>query len=103
MTTPEKIDLLKQLDSRSMRHSKKFVAFLLMELLLGAMAILALKWQPSLGWPLAAFMVMTVLVMGFIAVMYIGKQADLEKFLKLAAIGTAKKEELLESSPSTTT
>lgn len=96
MTAMEKIDMLKQLDSKKMLHSKKFISFLLMELLLGAMAILALKWQPELGWPLSAFMVMCVLVMGFIAVMYIGKQADLEKFLKLAAIGQeiagAKKE-----------
>jgi hypothetical protein len=103
MTTPEKIDLLKQLDSRRMLQSKKFIAFLLMELILGSMAILALKWQPALGWPLAAFMVMCVLVMGFIAVLYIGKQADLEKFLKLAAIGVAKKEELTEASSSPTT
>lgn len=90
MTNLERVDLLKQLDSKSMVRSKKFLAFLLMELLLGAMSILALKWQPELGWPLSAFMVMCVLVMGFIAVMYIGKQADLEKFLKLAAMGLDK-------------
>lgn len=70
--------------------SKKFWAFLIMEALLFTLALMALKLQPNLGWPLSAFMVFTVFVMGFCAVEYVGKQADLDKFIRGAAIEMMK-------------
>jgi len=66
--------------------SKKFIAFLLMELLFCAMAMTALFTQPRLGWPLAAFMIGIVIVMGFIALSFNGKQAQLDTFVRAMAL-----------------
>jgi len=67
-------------------ESKKFVAFLLMELLLAAMAIIALFTQPQLGWPLAAFMLGVVITMGCIALVFNGFQAKLDMYVRAMAL-----------------
>ena len=67
-------------------RSKKFIAFFLMEVALLSMAVLALKWQENLGWPLAAFMVSIVFVMGFIAICFNGQQANLDMFVRGMAL-----------------
>ena len=55
--------------------SKKFLAWLIQQLIMGSMAITALIKQPSLGWPLAAFMGGLVFMMGVSTMWYLGKQA----------------------------
>jgi hypothetical protein len=67
-------------------RSKKFIAFFLMEAAMLLMAVLALKWQENLGWPLAAFMVSIVFVMGFIAISFNGQQASLDMFVRGMAL-----------------
>lgn len=62
--------------------SKKFIAFLLMELMLCAMSMVALFTQKELGWPLAAFMIGIVATMGSIALVFNGYQAKLDMFLR---------------------
>lgn len=66
--------------------SKKFKAFLFMEIWLGALAALALVTQPGLGWPLATFMSLIVLTMGAIALTFNGYQAALDKYFRGAAM-----------------
>ncbi len=88
MTNEDKsrrMEVLKSVE-KSWHQSKKFLAFIITESALVTMAILALKWQENLGWPLAAFMVTIVLVMGFISVAFNTKQATQDTFLRLAAI-----------------
>ena len=60
--------------------SKKFTAWILSEVALTAMAIVALLKQPSLGWPLATFMTGIVFVMGITTMWYLGKQAATDIF-----------------------
>ena len=66
-------------------RSKKFIAFIIVEVFMCAMAIVALFKQPELGWPLATFMVGIVFVMGFCAAWFIGSQAAVDKFVLGAA------------------
>ena len=70
--------------------SKKFLAFLITESFLLAIALAALKWQPALGWPLAATMLAIVLVMGFIAVAFNTTQAKLDSYVRVAALAAGK-------------
>ncbi len=67
-------------------QSKKFVAFLLMELLLSGMAIVALLSQPQLGWPLAAYMLGVVVTMGCTALVFNGYQAKLDMYIRGMAL-----------------
>jgi len=82
MTEEEKVT--KELDHRQKTlkksekpayQSKKFLAWLIQQLIMGAMAITALVKQPELGWPLAAFMCGIVFMMGVSTMWYLGKQA----------------------------
>jgi hypothetical protein len=66
--------------------SKKFIAFLIMELLLSAMAVVALFKQNDLGWPLAAFMLGIVITMGVIAMTFNGYQAKLDMYVRAMAL-----------------
>jgi roadblock/LC7 domain-containing protein len=70
--------------------SKKFLAFLITEALLFTIAIAALKWQPDLGWPLAATMLAIVLIMGFVAVAFNTNQAKLDSYVRVAALAAGK-------------
>jgi len=56
-------------------ESKKFVAWLINQLLLTALATTALIAQDELGWPLAVFMTLIVLTMGLSTMWMIGRQA----------------------------
>ncbi len=62
--------------------SKKFMAWLLFEIFMTAMAITALIKQPELGWPLASFMVGIVLMMGVATMWYLGKQAAVDSAIR---------------------
>lgn len=78
-------DKLKSLE-KPIHMSKKFMFAIFAILILAMMAVIALLKQPELGWPLAAFMTGIVFVIGFIVVITIGRQADVDKFVRLAAI-----------------
>ena len=69
--------------------SKKFLAFLIMELLLAGLAGFALWKQPGLGWPLSMFMTFIVVTMGAVAFGFNGQQAALDKYMRGAAIALA--------------
>lgn len=83
---PEHIEkLVSQFEKPAMK-SKKFKAFLFMEILLGGLAVVALVTQPDLGWPLATFMSLIVVTMGAIALAFNGYQASLDKYFRGAAL-----------------
>lgn len=65
--------------------SKKFLAFLLCLIILAGLAITALITQ-NVGWPLAAFMLAIVLTIGFLGVGFVFSVAQLDKYVRLAAI-----------------
>lgn len=67
-------------------ESKKFIAFLLMEIMFCAMSMVALFEQDSIGWPLSAFMTGIVIAMGFIALSFNGKQAQLDMYVRAMAL-----------------
>ena len=85
MTKMEKKEMTHEVFEKAWFQSKKFIAFALTEALMAMMAIVALKHQANLGWPLSAFMTGIVFVMGFVAVVFLGKQTDLDKFVRMAA------------------
>ena len=85
MTHQERKDLASGYEKSHFR-SKKFVAFLIMEVMLCSMALVALFTQKNLGWPLAAFMTGIVIVMGFIALSFNGKQAQLDMYVRAMAL-----------------
>jgi formate/nitrite transporter FocA (FNT family) len=90
MTKMEKTEMTHEIFEKAWYASKKFIAFALVEVLMAVMAIVAVKHQANLGWPLSAFMTGIVFVMGFVAVVFLGKQADLDKFVRMAAIQTGQ-------------
>lgn len=63
-------------------QSKKFIAFLITEVLLAGLAVAALLSQDSLGWPLSGFMIAIVLSIGAVAFGFNGQQAALDKYLR---------------------
>lgn len=85
MTNKERTELAGVYE-KPWHNSKKFVAFLLMEVMFCAMSIIALLTQPQLGWPLAAFMTGIVIVMGFVGLSFNGKQAQLDMYVRAMAL-----------------
>lgn len=85
MTHVERKDLAGSYEKR-WHQSKKFIAFLLMEIVFCAMAMTALFTQHDLGWPLAAFMTGIVIAMGFLALAFNGKQAELDMYVRAMAL-----------------
>lgn len=85
MTSEQRESLVKHFEKKPLQ-SKKFIAFLFMEILLGALAMVALFTQPQLGWPLATFMSLIVVTMGAIALTFNGFQAALDKYFRGAAL-----------------
>jgi hypothetical protein len=85
MTGKQRIALATKFE-KPWHKSKKFVAFLIMEVLLSALAIVALFTQPQLGWPLAAFMLGVVVTMGCIALVFNGYQAKLDMYVRGMAL-----------------
>ena len=70
---------------KSALKSKKFLAFLLCILVLAGLAVIALIFQ-DIGWPLAAFMLAIVFTIGFLGVGFVFSVAQLDKYVRLAAI-----------------
>ena len=69
--------------------SKKFIAFVLMEVFLGGLvfyALYALRMAPDIAWPLAAFMMGLVVTMGSIALTFNGYQANLDMYVRGMAL-----------------
>lgn len=77
MTHEQKQVVLKHVEKKP-HQSKKFVAWLIQQLLMSAMAIVALVKQDSLGWPLASFMGGIVFMMGISTMWYLGKQSAVD-------------------------
>jgi hypothetical protein len=63
---------------KSAHKSKKFLAWLIQQVLMSGMAIVALIKQPELGWPLASYMGGIVFMMGISTMWYLGKQAAVD-------------------------
>ena len=84
-----KHDIMKIVE-KAWYQSKKFLAFLIVESMLFTMAVLALKWQANLGWPLSTFMLAIVLIMGFIAVAFNLQQSKVDSFVRVAALAAGK-------------
>lgn len=85
MTDKERKDLAGSYE-KPWHRSKKFIAFLLMEIVFCAMAMVALFTQAQLGWPLAAYMTGIVIAMGFLALAFNGKQAQLDMYVRAMAL-----------------
>lgn len=85
MTNSDRKDLAKHYEKR-WHESKKFIAFLLMEFLLAALAALALLKQPNLGWPLASYMTAIVTAMASIALVFNGYQAKTDIVVRSLAL-----------------
>ena len=66
--------------------SKKSILVFLVEIMLFSLAVMALRWQDNLGWPLAAFMVSITFAMGFILLVYIGKQSMVDAYTRGMAL-----------------
>lgn len=90
MTKMERKELMHDVFEKGWAQSKKFIAFFLVDAMLCAMAIIALIKQDEIGWPLSAFMVGIVFVMGFVAVSFNSRQADVDKFVRMAALNYKK-------------
>ena len=87
MTKEERVDAHKKNFEKNVFTSKKSVLVFMVEVMLFVLALMALRWQPDLGWPLAAFMVCVVFTMGFILLVYIGKQSMVDAFTRGIALG----------------
>ncbi len=81
MTNQEKQQALGLVEKKPLR-SKKFVAWLIQQVIMASMAIVALVKQPSIGWPLASFMSGIVFAMGASTMFYLGKQAALDSTVR---------------------
>ena len=92
MTNAERQTALDAVEKNPLK-SKKFLAWLIQQLLMAAMAIVALVTQKGLGWPLASFMVGLVFMMGASTMWYLGKQAALDTAVRgFAMLDSASKE-----------
>ena len=69
--------------------SKKFVAFLVGEvswkLLMGLLIGMSIREAKIDAW-VAAILLSMIVISGFLEVVYIGKQADLDRYVRVAAI-----------------
>jgi hypothetical protein len=75
-------------------QSKKFLAWLIQQLLMTGMAVVALIKQESLGWPLSSFMGGIVFMMGISTMWYLGKQAAVDSVVRGYAFAGDKIEKL---------
>lgn len=66
--------------------SKKFLAFLIMELILGSLAFYVFFRFQTVEWPMSALLMTIIMNMGFIAVAFNAKQAELDKYVRFAAL-----------------
>jgi hypothetical protein len=70
-----------------MLQSRKFVAFLVAEITWKVLAGLVLFWgKDSISGQVWALLLAIIVVAGFVEVLYIGNQAALDKYIKVAQI-----------------
>ena len=81
----EKPLMLTQMEKR-WYQSKKFIAFLIMEMIFSSLVVLALFWQKDFNWPIAGFLTSIVFSMGFIAVAFNSKQAMVDMYVRGMAL-----------------
>ena len=93
MTNKERLETLDVLEKKWFQ-SKKFIAFLIMEIVFTAILVLALKWQEEPGWPAYSFLIVVVFCMGFIAISFNSKLAHLDLFVRSIALMGEIPEEL---------
>jgi len=73
--------------SKSPLQSKKFVAFLISEVLWKAVLLLVLFWgKDAIPHQVWAIMIAVILVAGFVEALYIGGQAALDRYIQVAQI-----------------
>lgn len=73
--------------SKSPLQSKKFVAFLISEILWKIVLLLVLFWgKDAIPHQVWAIMIGIILVAGFVEALYIGGQAALDKYIQVAQI-----------------
>jgi hypothetical protein len=95
MTTEERKEAINSFEKKA-RHSKKFIAWLIQQILMTGMAVVALIKQPELGWPLASYMGGIVFMMGISTMWYLGKQAAVDSAVRGYAMVGKGVEELKE-------
>lgn len=81
----KEVEILKTFE-KEWYQSKKFIAFLIMETVFFITVILTLKWQNDFGWPICTFLGTIIFCMGFIAVAFNGKLAELDMFVRGIAL-----------------
>lgn len=79
-------------------ESKKFIAFLLMEVALGALMFYTVYRNLEIGWPVTTVLIALIFNMGFIAVAFNAKQAELDRYIRLASLVGSASGRLKESS-----
>ena len=93
MTDEQRVDVLKEVE-KPWHKSKKFFAFLLMEIFLGLLLFILIfftkKAEDSvLSWQESALAITLVFTMGFIALAFNSKQAALDQYIRgIALTGT---------------
>ena len=91
MTNEQKKEALESVEKKP-QHSKKFLAWLIQQVLMCGMAIVALIKQPEIGWPLASYMGGIVFMMGISTMWYLGKQAAVDSAVRGYAMLNGKKD-----------
>jgi hypothetical protein len=91
MTDEQKKETLSSVEKKAL-HSKKFLAWLIQQILMCGMAIVALVKQPDIGWPLASYMGGIVFMMGISTMWYLGKQAAVDSAVRGYAMLAGKKD-----------
>ena len=96
MTTQERVDMAKKFE-KSWYQSKKFIAFITMEILLFTVLITLVFYTVitgnfALGWPSSSLGISLVFTMGFLALAFNNKQAALDKYVRgVALLGSVSK------------
>lgn len=70
-------------------QSKKFVAFLILEMLFAGLIAAVALLSEQFGWPLASVVLGIVMTMGVIGLTYMGKQAAVDKYVRAMSLGQA--------------
>lgn len=81
MIPKEKATVQKMLEKR-WYQSKKFLAFLLLLLLLSGFVICLFYWKFDFSWPVASVLLAIIFTMGFVTLAFNDKQALIDKFTR---------------------
>ncbi len=74
---------------REWYRSKKFWAFLIVEIIMtamGATTLAALILEPRLGWPVATPLLAIIVTQGVVGLTYFGKQAALDQYVRAISL-----------------